>query len=344
MKDNYRALQIDPKDFYETQTQEEKLRFLLQFAVLAPSTHNTQPWLFEIRENSCVIYFDRSLQLPEADPKERDLYISLGCCIENLILAAKYFGMFERIEYHFKENLVGEVFLHDSTGIHDEYEYTLSAISKRMNARGIFEPRAVDSAFVEQIRRILSEEYSFEPPIKAIFTENKDDINRLAILTAQGLLLAHGKPSFRKEMSRWIHNNLSRKRDGMPGYALRMPFLLSFIIPPAIRFFNLGKLLAKLNYKSFSSTPLVCGFFCSEESQRVWLLLGRMAERLMLEFQSRGLQTSIFVASIEMGDLYKKVQETFHTSLRPQFLLCIGHMAAPQPKTPKYSVDAKLIP
>ena len=128
MKDNYRAWQIDPKDFYETQTQEEKLRFLLQFAVLAPSTHNSQPWLFELKEGSCLIYFNRSLRLPEADPKGRDLYISLGCCVENLILAATYFGMFERVEYHLKENLVAEVFLHDSTGIRNEDEYILSLI------------------------------------------------------------------------------------------------------------------------------------------------------------------------------------------------------------------------
>jgi len=342
-KPNTAPWQMDKKLYPHDQPLKGKIKFLLQYAVLAPSTHNSQPWLFEIKGSSCLIYFDRSLRLLEADPKERDLYISLGCCLENLTLAAKYFGMFDKVEYHLKENLVAEVFLHDSTGIRNEDEYIISAISKRMNARGIFEPRAVGPALIEQIRSILVEEYGFQPPIETLFCQNKDDISRLASLTAQGLMLAHGKPSFRKEMSQWIHHNLSRKRHGMPGYALRMPLVLSFIIPPAIHFFNLGKLLAKLNYKSFSSAPLVCGFFCSEESPRVWIATGRMAERLMLEFQSRGLQTSIFVASVEMGDLYKKVQEVFRTSLRPQFLLCIGHMAATQPKTPKYSVDAKLI-
>lgn len=321
----------------------ETIKFLLQYAILAPSTHNTQPWLFKISNSSCEIRLNPDLRLPEADQKGRDAYISIGCCIENLVLAAKYFGMFEKVEYHLQDNLVAEVFFHDSTGIQDQYEYLLSAILKRMNARGVFEPRTVDQALVDRICRIVSQEYNFKPFIETIFSKSKDDINSLASLTAQGLKLAYKKPSFRKEMSRWIHHNLSKKRDGMPGYALKMPFLLSFIIPTAIRFFNLGKLLAKLNYKSFSSAPLVCGLFCANDLEKSWLLVGKVAERIMLEFQSRGLQTSIFVASIEMGDLYKNVQKVFRTNLRPQLLFCIGYMKTTQPKTPKHSVEEKLV-
>jgi len=251
--------------------------------------------------------------------------------------------MFQRIEYHLKENLTIEVFFHDSTGIQKEFEGLLSIISKRMNARGIFDAKNVDFAEIKQIQDTLSKEYQFEPSIKPIFTTNKSEIMRLAVLTAQGLELAYTKPLFRKEMSRWIHNSLSKKLDGMPGYALRMPLLLSFIIPLAIRFFNIGKFLGKLNYKSFSSAPLVCGLFSSEESERGWILTGRTAERIMLECQLRGLQTSIFVASIEMGKLSKDVQKIFQTGLEPQFLFCIGYMNSTQAKTPKHSVKEKLI-
>ena len=334
---------IDHLQFPARDNVAEKMEFLLRYAVLAPSTHNTQPWLFKITDSSCQIFLNPSLRLPEADPKGRDLYISIGCCLENLILAAKYFGMFERVEYRLTGNLAAEVFFHDSTGIHEAYEYLLSTIPKRINARGVFESRGIDSKLVEQIQSFISTEYQFEPPIKLLFITNKEDIVQLASLTAQGLRVAYTKSRFRKEMSHWIHNSLSRKLDGMPGYALRMPLLLSFIIPSTIRFFNIGKFLGKLNYQSFSSAPLVCGFFCSEESERTWLFTGRAAERIMLEYQSRGLQTSIFVASIEMGDLHKKVQDVFQTNLRPQFLFCIGYMANIQRKTPKYSAKEKLI-
>ena len=334
---------IIPAELSEKKTLAEKIEFLLQYAVLAPSTHNTQPWLFEISNSSCKIYLNPALRLPQADSRGRDTHISIGCCLENLVLAAKYFGMLERVEYHFKENLIAEVFFHDSTSTNHQYESMLLTIPKRMNARGVFEPQGVDRSIIDRVNSIISKEYEFQPPITIFFTESKKNIEHLASLTAQGLQLAYTKPSFRKEMSRWIHNNLSKKVDGMPGYALRMPFLMSFIIPPAIRFFNIGKFLGKLNYRSFASAPAVCGFFSVEESKNVWLSTGRVAERIMLECQSHGLQTSIFVASIEMGELYKEVQEVFQTNLKPQFLFCIGYMENTQPKTPKHQVDEKLI-
>jgi nitroreductase len=38
----------------------EQLRFLLLYAILAPSTHNTQPWLFKIRGDALERYADRA--------------------------------------------------------------------------------------------------------------------------------------------------------------------------------------------------------------------------------------------------------------------------------------------
>ena len=40
---------ISEGDFPRSGDAEEKLRFLLNYAVLAPSGHNTQPWLFKVR-------------------------------------------------------------------------------------------------------------------------------------------------------------------------------------------------------------------------------------------------------------------------------------------------------
>ena len=34
----------------------DKLRFFLRYAVLAPSRHNTQPWRFEVRDNTVALY------------------------------------------------------------------------------------------------------------------------------------------------------------------------------------------------------------------------------------------------------------------------------------------------
>ena len=59
---------------------EEKLRFLLNYAVLAPSGHNTQPWLFRLSGDKVELYADRTRGLAVVDPEDRALVISCGRC------------------------------------------------------------------------------------------------------------------------------------------------------------------------------------------------------------------------------------------------------------------------
>jgi nitroreductase len=38
----------------------QKLTFLLWYAILAPSSHNTQPWQFAVHENELDLHADRT--------------------------------------------------------------------------------------------------------------------------------------------------------------------------------------------------------------------------------------------------------------------------------------------
>jgi len=78
-----------------------ELYHLLYYASLAPSSHNSQPWRAEVYgEDSILIFADKSRKLPVVDPTSRELYISVGAFIENLSLAASYFGYETEIKVH----------------------------------------------------------------------------------------------------------------------------------------------------------------------------------------------------------------------------------------------------
>lgn len=320
-----------------------QIESLLRYAILSPSTHNSQPWLFKIREKSVEIYSDPKIQIKEADPKGRDLYISLGCAIENIIIAAKYFGVFKSLSYRVGEfpNLVAEFFFHEAGTENGKYKSIFEAIPKRVNARGIFARTAIPPIIFQELSS-LANEYGIGK-LEIHFITQKQDIKRLASLTAEGLKTAYHSASFRKEMSGWIHNNLTRKKDGIPGYSLKMPFLISFVFPYLVRMFDIGKMLAKLNYASLVSAPAIAVITSSGETKEEWLETGRLAERLMLEIQSRGLQTSIFVAALEMGELYKEVQKVLGTTNIPNFLCAVGKIEGKFRPTPRHSVEEKLI-
>ncbi|USH03176.1 hypothetical protein K6Q96_03945 [Grimontia kaedaensis] len=65
---------------------------IINAAVLAANPHNTQPWIFELRDNAIFLYADTSRHLGTMDVYGRELCIGLGCAVENMIQAAPAFG------------------------------------------------------------------------------------------------------------------------------------------------------------------------------------------------------------------------------------------------------------
>jgi len=60
--------------------------------ILASNPHNSQPWIFRIISSSIDLFADHSLQIGTIDPFRREMYIGLGCALENMVLTAKAEG------------------------------------------------------------------------------------------------------------------------------------------------------------------------------------------------------------------------------------------------------------
>jgi hypothetical protein len=67
---------------------EDDYRAMVQAATLAPNPHNTQPWLFQVSENQIDLHADPARNLGSVDPYRREMYLGLGCALENMRLAA----------------------------------------------------------------------------------------------------------------------------------------------------------------------------------------------------------------------------------------------------------------
>lgn len=86
------AWNVSTLDFTRAAEAAEKRTFLLRYAVLAPSGHNTQPWLFHVSGNTVDLYANRAVALPVVDPHDRELTISCGAALLNLRVALRRFG------------------------------------------------------------------------------------------------------------------------------------------------------------------------------------------------------------------------------------------------------------
>jgi hypothetical protein len=64
------------------------IRRLISAATLAASPHNSQPWRFSVTTNEILVHADFSRKLGAMDPFEREMFIGLGCALENIAIAA----------------------------------------------------------------------------------------------------------------------------------------------------------------------------------------------------------------------------------------------------------------
>jgi hypothetical protein len=89
---------IDDDSFPTGGSPSAKLLFLLKYAVLAPSVHNTQPWRFEAGADYIDVLADRACALPELDPHGRERVMACGAALQNLWVASRYFGYAAQVE------------------------------------------------------------------------------------------------------------------------------------------------------------------------------------------------------------------------------------------------------
>jgi nitroreductase len=71
---------------------------LVAAAVLAANPHDTQPWLFRVRDERIDVLADLSRNLGAMDPFVREMHLGLGCAIENMVVAAGPNGFEAEVE------------------------------------------------------------------------------------------------------------------------------------------------------------------------------------------------------------------------------------------------------
>ena len=133
---------ISEQDFPAGAPIETQLRFLLRYAILAPSVKNSQPWIFQVESGTVRIFADPERALAVTDPDQRELYISLGCALENLLVAAEHFGLGHEVTYFPEpdrpELAASVAFAPGGTPSPVRAGITLDAIAKRHNDNSVY--------------------------------------------------------------------------------------------------------------------------------------------------------------------------------------------------------------
>jgi nitroreductase len=322
------SLEVTEPELHPAAPAADRLRFLLQWAVLAPSRHNTQPWLFEIAGDELRVYADRSRTLPVADPDGRQLLMACGAALENVRLAAAHFGHATSIELlpgFRRDGLLGRLRLEERSASTPELEELFRAIPARRTNRLPLDGREPAEGLVAAlVREARSEGVSLRPV-------EPHQRRVVADLVAEGDDAAWSSKRFRAELAAWVRPNQSLRRDGLPGYALGMSDAAAFVHPLLVRFQNPARAEAERDRRRALGTRALLVLSTKRDGNSEWVKAGLALQRVLLHATAAGLYASYFAQPVESPELRRKLAQALGDPGAPQCLFRIGYGLAPRP-------------
>lgn len=325
---------VSEVDYPEDGGLEERIRFLLRYAILAPSGHNTQPWLFRIDGHAVELRADRTRALPVVNPDDRALVISCGAALSTFRIAARHFGWLAEVEVmpdETDEDLLVRVSLSPGAPVRADDEELFLAIRERHSNRRAFEDRELPDDLPQRLATDAHEE--------GVALHLVDDHERAAVaeLVAEGDRIQMADRRFRRELASWIHPNRSRTLDGMRGYGFGFGDLVSRAGPLVIRSLDLGKGQAATDRELAQRPPLLAVLVTESDDPAAWLATGQALQRVLLRARAAGVSSSFLNQPIEVPGLRPRLAEAIgRRDDWPQLVVRLGCGPAtkPQPRRP----------
>ncbi len=310
-------------DFPESASLPERLKYLVGFAILAPSGHNTQPWLFAIGAQGVALLADRSRALAVVDPEDRELIMSCGAALFHLTVAMRHYRMEPRVTLFPDESDLDLLARVEVAGVYDptlEEERLFMAIKKRHTNRSPFLDQPVPDLELDSLRAAAESSGS-----RLDLFSDDNSKSALASLIATGDRIQAGNKHFRRELAAWLRPNRSYRSDGIPGYAMGAGDVKSRLGPFVVRTFDWGDGQAARDEQLAAGSPVIAVLSTDRDDRRSWLQAGMALDHVLLLAADYGIQASYLNQPIEVAELRRELGSMVGESHYPQIVLRMGY-------------------
>ncbi len=327
----FEAWQIQEQDFPRDGSPAEKLKFLIRYALLAPSGHNVQPWKFSVRDGEIRVSADKERWLRDVDPNQRELHIGAGCALENLLIAAEHFGYGHQVTYFpeaGREELTAIVKLTPGGQPSPYRDPSLfHAITARHTSRNAYDGRPLSKQDFDRLQNCC-----VEPGLWLHMTSDLQVREKVKNLLIRGHALSMGDPAFRKETAYWIGQ-------GIFAFPRPLAKMMQFAFP----YMNVGWAMAPFDSRMVMSSPVWAVICSSVNDREAQVKTGQVFARFCLTATALGIRVHPMSPVVEYPELKVQVTQLLpKPDMIPQHAFRLGYAEPVKSPAPRRQLSEVL--
>ena len=301
----------------------ELLAKAVELGVLAPSSHNTQPWSFHLGWDGLEIVLDRSRVLPNADPGAREMIISCGAALQNIRIALRHWGYTAKVQilpHASTPDVLARVEVGGRRSRSRLNDLLFAAIHERHTNRAPFLPALLGRRLIAAMRSAAELEGAY-------LDQTTDAVLRpiVADYVAEGDEQQWRNPAFREEIASWMRPNAGESRDGLPGYLFGMSDVVARFAPAVIRWLPLGRREARHHRSLALDAPLLVALSTKGDTPRDWMAAGQALQLVLLVAAAHGVSASFLNQPLQVPALRARFRSALGVSGFPQIILRMGY-------------------
>ena len=268
-------------------------RELVRCATLAPSSHNTQCWRFQIQDKAILISPDWSRRCPAVDPDDHHLFVSLGCATENLAQAALAHGL--KATALFNANGAIACSLEPTKTIDSSL---FRAIAERQCTRVDYDGQPLNNDELRLLERagsgdgvsvrLLTARPAMESVLEYVVAGNTAQMSDAAFVT---------------ELKSWIRfsaDEALRTGDGLFTSTSGNPAVPRWLGSPMMRLFFTPKSENEKYARQIRNSAGIAVFVSKQNDKAHWVEAGRCYERFALQATALGIRNAFLNQAVEV--------------------------------------------
>lgn len=319
---------IDAEAFPADAPLSERARFLLRYAILAPSSHNSQPWEFAVEDGTIEVHAVEQRWLEAADRDKRELYISLGCAVENLCIAAERFGFDFELAYRDDPPPVVVRLRPDGDTASTPRSTLFDQLTERSTNHHLFRDEPLGDSIRTELRNCVVED---DVTLEVI--DDPERMGSIAELQAEADRLQMDDPDYRSELGHWIGIG-----------ALGDSWLKARIGQAVVTHLDIGGSEAKKNSKLIRSAPAVGVLATASDAPSARVKTGRVFERTALAATAEGVAVHPMSQVLERPEMREELASLLDGDAPvPQHLFRLGYPREAQGHTPRWPLETFLL-